>query len=216
MINSANASPYPRWLLGIFTIYWLIWAYKPLLLSDWILENVLQVSGLAVLILTYQRYPLSNFSYTLILVFCCLHTIGAHYSYSGVPYSEWSQVLAGFGIDERFGFNRNHYDRFMHFLFGLLLTLPLYEYYLRFVSSHWSLNYCLPLNLTMSISLFYELVEWAAAEVFGGELGQAFLGIQGDQWDAQKDMALATVGGAICMLITAWHTRYKDNAIARP
>jgi len=63
-------------------------------------------------------------------------------------------------------------------------------------------GYFLPLDLTMSTSMIFELFEWAAAEIFGGELGQAYLGTQGDIWDAHKDMALASLGAAIAMTIT--------------
>ena len=69
------------------------------------------------------------------------------------------------------------------------------------MSGFW--GYFLPLDLTMSSSMFYELVEWAAAELFSGDLGQAFLGTQGDVWDAHKDMAIASVGALLAMLLTA-------------
>jgi putative membrane protein len=64
-------------------------------------------------------------------------------------------------------------------------------------------GYYLPLDVTMSFSLIYELIEWAASVAFGGDLGQAYLGTQGDEFDAQKDMALATLGGLICMTVVA-------------
>ena len=51
--------------------------------------------------------------------------------------------------------------------------------------------------------MLFELIEWGAAELFGGDLGVAYLGTQGDLWDAQKDMAMATLGAVIAMLLTA-------------
>jgi putative membrane protein len=48
----------------------------------------------------------------------------------------------------------------------------------------------------------YECIEWVAAEIFGGELGMAYLGTQGDVWDAQKDTALAAAGAALG--VTFW------------
>ena len=61
----------------------------------------------------------------------------------------------------------------------------------------------LPLDLTMSTSMMYELIEWGAAKLLGGDLGMAYLGTQGDIWDAHMDMALASLGALIAMMVTA-------------
>jgi putative membrane protein len=55
----------------------------------------------------------------------------------------------------------------------------------------------------MSTSMLYELIEWGVSVTIGGELGQEYLATQGDIWDSQKDMALASVGALIAMVITA-------------
>jgi len=101
------------------------------------------------------------------------------------------------------GEGRNHYDRLAHFCYGLLLTYPAREVFLRVALVRGFWGYYLPLDVTMATSMIYELIEWGAAEFFGGDLGVAYLGTQGDPWDAQKDVALATLGGIITMLITA-------------
>jgi putative membrane protein len=101
------------------------------------------------------------------------------------------------------GWERNHFDRLVHFLYGLLLAYPGREVFLRVAKVRGFWGYYLPLDVVMATSMLYELIEWGAAEFFGGELGVAYLGSQGDQWDAQKDMALASLGGLIAMLITA-------------
>jgi putative membrane protein len=75
-------------------------------------------------------------------------------------------------------------------------------------------GYFLPLDLTMSTSMLYELIEWAAAEVLGGELGAAYLGTQGDIWDAHKDMALASLGALIAMTLTAIINRRMQRDFA--
>ena len=98
---------------------------------------------------------------------------------------------------------RNHYDRLVHFLFGLLLAVPIREIFLRIVQVRGFWSYYLPLDVAMAFSMLYELIEWAAALVFGGELGVAYLGTQGDPWDAQKDMGLATLGALITLLAVA-------------
>ena len=126
-----------------------------------------------------------------------MHEIGAHYTYSLVPYDAWSVALTGHSLDAALGFERNHYDRMIHLLYGLLVTpaaAELFGHYGRYPRV-WATLF--PLLFVASHSVIYELVEWGAAMVFGGDLGQAFLGTQGDIWDAQKDMALALLGAAI-------------------
>ncbi len=128
----------------------------------------------------------------------CLHAIGAHWTYSLVPYDEAFVTLTGHSFDAWMGWERNHYDRFVHLAYGLLLAYPIRELFLRVAEAKGFWGYFLPVVLTMAASMFYELIEWAAAEVFGGDLGIAFVGAQGDVWDAQKDMSLATVGRSHC------------------
>ena len=89
---------YARWLLGLYWLQWLVWAYRPPFFQEWLLENVLPFLFVGLLIVTHRRFPLSNISYSLIFVFMCLHTVGAHYTYSLVPYHRWSQDFLGLGI----------------------------------------------------------------------------------------------------------------------
>jgi putative membrane protein len=101
------------------------------------------------------------------------------------------------------GWERNHFDRSVHFLYGLLLAYPVREVFLRVADVRGFWGYFLPLDLTMSTSMMFELFEWGAAELVGGDLGMAYLGTQGDVWDAHKDMALASLGALIAMSLTA-------------
>lgn len=195
---------YPRFLLGLYVVWFLAWAWKPWIFKDWLLEHSLTVVWLGFLIATHRRFPFSNISYTLIFIHLCLHTIGAHYTYALVPYNDWTQAAFGFRLNDLFGFERNHYDRLVHFSFGLLLAYPVREVFLRVAGARGFWGYYLPVDLTMSFSMLYELIEWAAAEFFGGELGQAYLGLQGDVWDAHKDMALATTGAILSMSVVAF------------
>ena len=195
---------YARWLLGLYWLQWLVWAYRPPFFQEWLLENVLPFLFVGLLIVTHRRFPLSNISYSLIFVFMCLHTVGAHYTYSLVPYHRWSQDLLGLGINDLAGFQRNHYDRLVHFSFGLLLAYPIREVFVRIAGVRGFWGYYLPLDLTMSFSMLYELIEWWVALVFAGDIGQAYLGTQGDVWDAHKDMALATTGAVISMSIVSF------------
>lgn len=191
---------YLGWLAAVFAVLWVVLAVRPLDRADWLLENALLAAGVAVLVASYRVFPLSRVSYTAIFVFLCLHTIGAHYTYSEVPYREW---WAGWTGEPVTADGRNHFDRMVHFSYGLLLAYPIREVFLRIANVRGFWGYFLPLDVTMSTSMLYELIEWGSAVAFGGELGAAFLGSQGDPWDAQKDMALASLGALIAMTVTA-------------
>src|SRR6187431_2826649 len=179
-------------LLGLYAVWWVLMAIKPVDRSDWLLENVLVFAAMGLLLGTYKAFPLSRVSYTCIFIFLVFHTLGSHYTYAKVPYQEWLPFLAG---------GRNQFDRMVHFLYGLLLAYPIREMFLRIGNVRGFWGYFLPLDLTMSTSMLYELIEWGAAEYFGGDLGAAYLGTQGDIWDAHKDMALASLGALIAMTV---------------
>ena len=192
-----------RLLAAVFAALWVALAIRPVNRQDWILENVLLVLAAPICIAAYRRRLFSRLSHSLIFAFLCLHEIGAHYTYSLVPYDDWWRAISGHTFNEMFGWHRNHFDRLVHFLYGLLLAYPIREIFLRIVRVRGFWGYFLPLDLTMSTSLLYELLEWLAAVLLGGDLGQAYLGTQGDIWDAHKDMALASLGALIAMLVTA-------------
>ena len=198
-------SKYLLILAGVYAAWWLFMAIKPLDRSDWLLENVLVVFGAVLLVATYKSFPLSRVSYTCIFLFLMFHTLGSHYTYAKVPYQEWLPVFEG---------GRNHFDRLVHFLYGLLLAYPIRELFLRIGNMPVFWGYFLPLDLTLSTSAIYELIEWGAAEVVGGELGAAYLGTQGDIWDAHKDMLLAALGALLAMLITALVNREMQRDFA--
>jgi len=196
-----------RYVLALalaFLAVWLALAIEPLYPKDWLLENVLIFVFVPLLAITYPRLTLSRVSYTLIFLFLCLHTLGAHYTYSEVPYDRWlRQLTGGYSLDAAMGWQRNHYDRFVHFAYGLLLAYPVRELLLRVAVVRGFWGYFLPLDLTLSTSALYEMIEWGAASLFGGDLGIAYLGTQGDAWDAQKDMLCASVGALLAMALTA-------------
>lgn len=191
---------YPALLLAIFCVLFVVLGLTPDYRQDWLLENLLVLVAVPVLAVTSRKLRFSNLSYTCLFVFLCLHEIGAHYTYSLVPYDAWSVSLTGHSLDGLLGFERNQYDRLIHFLYGLLITplaAELFGHFGRYPRV-WAALF--PLLFVASHSVIYELVEWGAAVVFGGELGQAYLGTQGDIWDAQKDMALALLGSALSVM----------------
>ncbi|HEV8202172.1 MAG TPA: DUF2238 domain-containing protein [Candidatus Polarisedimenticolia bacterium] len=200
-------------LLGLFLAWWAVLAIHPLDRSDWMLENALAVTAIGVLAVTSRWFRFSRFSYTLIFLFLCVHEVGAHYTYAKVPYQAWLHALGG--PLQSLGTGRNHFDRLAHFSFGLLLSYPMREVFVRIAQARGFWSYYLPLDMTMAFSMIFELIEWAAATVFGGDLGVAYLGTQGDPWDAQKDMALASLGGLIAMIVTALVNLHQDRDFAR-
>ena len=132
-----------------------------------------------------------------------------------MPYDTWIKWLTGHSLNEAMGWDRNHFDRAVHFSYGLLLAYPIREIFLRIANVRGFWGYFLPLDLTMSTSMMYELLEWGAAELLGGDLGMAYLGTQGDVWDAHKDMALASLGAFVAMVVTASINAYLQADIAR-
>jgi len=190
-------------LTAAFAAEWLLLAIAPLYRQDWLLENVLVLVFAIVLLGSYRHLLLSKLSYSLIFVFLCLHEVGAHYTYAEVPYDDWFEAITGTRLNALLGWQRNNFDRVIHFLYGLLLAYPIREVFLRVANVRGFWGYFLPLDLTMSSSMMFELFEWIAAEVVGGDLGMAYLGTQGDVWDAHKDMALASVGALVAMSLTA-------------
>lgn len=200
-------------LYGAFTVFWLLLAMSPVDRPTWLLENTLVFAGIGLMYGIRRQVPLSMASHSLVVIFLSLHAVGAHYTYSLVPYDAAFQSLTGDSLNGVLGLSRNHYDRLVHFAYGLLLALPVRELLMRLAGIRGFWSYFLPLDLIMSSSLFYELLEWAAAVVFGGGLGAAFLGTQGDEWDAHRDMALAGIGGLIAVLILYARNRSRGHEL---
>ena len=188
---------------ALFAAVWIALAINPQYRADWALENVAVIIFVVALAASHRRFLLSRLSYTLIFVFLFVHEVGAHYTYAEVPYDTWAKAVTGRSLNEAMGWQRNHFDRFAHFLYGLMMAYPLREFFLRVAAARGFWGYFLPLDVTISTSAIFELFEWGAAEIFGGELGAAYLGTQGDVWDAHRDMALASAGALISMLVTA-------------
>jgi putative membrane protein len=187
-------------LAAVFAVIVAISAYRPHYPADWLLENGLVLLTVPALVLAWRRDAFSKPAWSAIFAFLCLHELGAHYTYSEVPYDAWARAVSGQTLNEALGWQRNHYDRLVHFLYGALLVLPLRELLVRRTRIKGAWSYIMPIALIMSTSVIYELIEWGAAEAFGGDLGMAYLGTQGDVWDGHKDMALASLGSVLGMV----------------
>jgi putative membrane protein len=169
-----------------FVVAWVWAAINPLDYDDWLLENILVFILIALIFFTGRYFEFSILSYTFITIFMILHVIGSHYTYAEVPW--------GVTLGEWLGTERNMYDRLVHLLFGVLFVYPVREMSVRIAKTKGFWGYFVPFMIISSFAGFYEIVEWVAAATVNPEAGAAFLGSQGDIWDAQKDMLLAIVG----------------------
>lgn len=195
----------------LYIVLWVALGISPADRSAWLLENALVLGLVLLLWLARRAFRFSDVSLYLILAFLALHAVGSHYTYSEVPYDRWWQTLTGSSLNDALGWQRNHFDRLVHFCYGLLLVYPIREFFLRVVEVRGFWGYFLPLDVTLSTSALYELIEWGAAKLFGGDLGMHYLGTQGDVWDAHKDMAFAALGALIAVLIIAWINRRLEH-----
>ena len=182
-------------LKAYLSVFLLFWAWTFIGTTDranWITENVLTILFITGLVLTHRRFQFSDLSYTLLFIYILLHIYGAMYTYAENPLGYWLKDL--------FQGERNQYDRIVHFSFGFMLAYPMRDYFKNhFQWPNW-VCWVLPVEITMSFSAAYELIEWAVADVFFPAQGVAYLGSQGDVWDAQKDMGLALSGATLAMV----------------
>lgn len=193
-----------RLLLGLLPSYGLLWtwlAIAPVDRRDWLLENLLALALVAVLALTYRRFAFSATSYCLIALFLMLHAIGAHYTYAEVPF--------GFWLKNALALSRNPFDRIAHFAYGALLVYPLRELLVRLAGVRGLWSYYLPVSAVLAQSGFFEVIEAIVAVIVSPELGSVYLGTQGDEWDAQKDMAAAFIGSIFTMACTLVLSTHK-------
>jgi putative membrane protein len=188
-------------LLAAYLVLWAALAIAPHDRADWALENLLTLATLVWIVPEHRRRPLSSLSCLLVFAFMVLHAVGAHYTYAEVPYDAWSRRWLGLSVDSLLGWERNNFDRVVHFAFGLLLAMPIREQLRHVAAIRGVWTWLLPLNIVLVASSLYELLEWGAALVVGGNLGMAYLGTQGDEWDAHKDMVLAVAGAALALAL---------------
>lgn len=184
-------APVEAWLLAAYAAVWGLLAIDPRDRVVWFFENILVFLGLPLLLLTWPRFRFSPASYACAFAFLVLHAVGAHYGYANVPlaWHEW-------------GFGRNHSDRVVHFAFGLLAVVPVEEILRRLgrVGPGWSES--LAVLCTFALAAAFEVIEWGAVLVGGDAVGphdSGYLGTQGDEFDAVKDMALGFAGAALGM-----------------
>ncbi len=198
------------WLYIFITAFLVVWINSFVGTTDranWFLENTLTFMFILFLVVSYRRFQFSDLSYLLICVYLCLHVYGSKYTYAENPFGYWLQDV--------FDNSRNHYDRIVHFSFGFLLAYAMREMFLKWLKYPKWVAWLLPIEITLSVSAFYELIEWAVADLFFTEHGDSYLGTQGDIWDAQKDIFLAFSGAILATTIVSLIKRifriYEDT-----
>lgn len=192
----------PLLALG-FALWWTALAVRPSYRADWLLENVLVFVGVPLFLWLERRVRFSALSWVAVFLFLSVHVYGAHYTYSESPF--------GFWLREALGTVRNPYDRLAHFLFGLLLGVPMREALAATMQASRRLVSLTAIAWIAALSTVYELLEWGAMLVVAPELGIAFMGTQGDVFDAHKDSALA-VAGAIVAVALAHRLARQERA----
>ena len=203
-------SPRDRYQKTLFLFFLLFFAgscVAPPYLQYLLMQHVPTVLSVMLLAYLSNRLTISRLSFSLIILFLCLHTLGARYLYSYTPYDVWSEALLGINLSETFGFERNHYDRLVHFSYGLLLVVPVQEFERRYLRLSLAVSSVLAVEFIIATSAAYELIEWLIAVVFTPNWAEQFLGQQGDIFDAQKDTALATAGSLISIGILVLTSR---------
>jgi putative membrane protein len=186
-------------LFGSYLFLWSAMALSPVDWNNWVLASVIPAIVVGGLVAGRRVLPLSGASYLLIGVFVALHTIGAHYTYARVPLGHWLSLTLGDG--------RNDYDRIVHFAFGLLLAYPMQEVFARLGNVRGFLLYYLPGMTLVGLSGLWEVLESWVARIASPELGAAYLGSQGDVWDAQKDIAAAFYGVLLWLALSVLASR---------
>jgi putative membrane protein len=160
--------------------------------SSWATEAVPAFVGLIIVIATYNKFRLTTLSYIIISILSIVMLVGGHYMYTEVPLFNW--------IKETFELNRNHYDRFGHLLKGLF-TIVIRELLLRKTKLNkgpWL--FTIAISISLAIAALYEIIEFLVVKITkGGKTATNFLGMQGDQWDAQWDMLFALVGSILAL-----------------
>ena len=183
---------------ALYVCVWAIMAIDPKYPADWLLENVLVFIFFPFVIWMDKKHNYTFLSIIFLLIFASLHSFGSHYTYAEMEHFN--------AITHYFGFERNNFDRFVHFLFGLLTFRMIFE---MITPSAATVKTALLFTFAMviSISTLYEMLEWLAVVILHPELGMAFLGTQGDVWDAHKDTALAMLGALINIAFYQNYTR---------
>lgn len=196
--------PWHQKIILFFFPLCIIWSFiGTVSIGNWVLEiSPVLVALPIVFYLDYKhRIRLSNFSYFCVYLYLLFPIVQAHYGVAMVP--------SGFALGEWLGVHRNMFDRATHFLFGLLLMLPLLEIFDYVPTKKAFLKYYLALSTILAFSAIYEILEWIVNVSASSRLSFLFVAAQEDFWDSSKDMAMAAIGALIALFIILLVRRNK-------
>lgn len=188
-------------ILTLLLIQLCLFCINPVYPNEIVLQHIATVIAIGFLIHVTIKNSLSNPAFLCLILMLAIHIIGARWNYSFTPYDDWSESIFGFRFNEYFEFKRNHYDRFVHFMYGFLMIIPVSEVYNRKTDLPKRLLNHITFLFVLASSMIYELIEWLIAVFMSPKYAEAYNGQQGDMWDAHKDMALAMLGGFVMILI---------------
>ena len=201
----------PLVLLGTLAIICLATVYDPPAgRLNWVLEVGPALIGIAVLIAIYRTFPMSHVVYWCVFLHTLILIYGGYYTYAETPLGNWAK--------DAFGLSRNHYDRVGHVALGFFPALIIREVLLRKTPLRrdgWL--FFIVVSITLAIGAFWELIEWWTTLIVAPDVGEAYLGSQGDIWDAQWDMFLALVAAAVSLLLLSrLHDRSMTVVLSKP
>lgn len=166
-----------------------------------VLQHTATLFGLVCLTAAVIFANATRLSFACVSIFIGLHIIGARWIYSYVPYDDVAKYLTGTTVSEVFGWQRNHYDRLVHFASGLLGIAPASELLQKFGGMRPRGAAIMGVASIMAIGALYEIFEWQIAVRLAPDQAEAYNGQQGDVWDPQKDMLCAWLGSMIAALM---------------
>ncbi len=200
-------------MLAIYLVVFVLMAVNPYDRATWWAENLPVMITVGLLLVTYPWFQFSNIAYALMTLFLCYHTVGGHYTFALTPFEWGNRLLSWLNMEFLFPDGRNNFDRLGHFLVGVF-AYPVAElaYRKKWVSST-IMAAVLGIFALGFWGAAYEVIEMAFAVIYGGDSGAAFLGSQGDEWDAQKDMLIDILGAIVTALLflTVWANKYPDD-----
>ncbi|MDN3695758.1 MULTISPECIES: DUF2238 domain-containing protein [Vibrio] len=192
------------YLTVIYSVIFIFSAYSPHSRAVWFAEIIPALGILGVIFWASTKLTFSRTAYFLMFIWLGLHTIGAKYTFSEVPFDWFNQLI---------GSERNNFDRIAHFSIGFY-AYPIAEYLIRKKLCQPILAGLFGLFAMMAVAAGYEIIEWWYAALAGGEEGIAFLGSQGDIWDAQKDMLCDTSGALLSLILMVIQRRMATKPLS--
>lgn len=188
-------------LLVLLLIQLCLFCINPIYPNEIFMQHIATIIIIGFLVYATIKDNISNKAFLCLILMTAIHIVGARWNYSDTPYDKWFQSVLGFSINDYFGFKRNHFDRFVHFMYGFLLVIPVGEIYNRGIDLPKRLSNHVAFLFVLASSMIYELIEWMVAVFMSPAYAEAYNGQQGDFWDAQKDMALASLGAVVMIVI---------------